>query len=178
MEFDRHGWVVNPREPLPIGRSYTLLSPEASSRMDIAFWAHKARTFFKTSIELGQAKAYPNGQGPDQDAVWVDVLREHPKKAERPTRVLLLTFPLEIAPALRQAGEQGAAAIGGAGMDALVARAKRAWQIDNEVAEGGDPQTPLLLAAILASIFLAPIVPVGGGTIFGVKGARERLGLS
>jgi len=33
----------------------------------------------------------------------------------------------------------------------------------------------ILVAAVLASLFLAPIVPPGGGAIFGVKGARERL---
>jgi hypothetical protein len=62
-----------------------------------------------------------------------------------------------------------------AGMDALVAKAQRIWQISNEVTSGDDCHAPLTVAAILASVFLAPIVPPEGSTIFGVKGARERL---
>jgi hypothetical protein len=68
-----------------------------------------------------------------------------------------------------------ARAIGGAGFDALVLRARRVWQVWEWVPEGGDARAPLVVAAVLASLFLAPIVPPGGGAIFGVKGARERL---
>lgn len=179
MDFDRYGWCRSPLAPLPVERAYTLLSPDISGRIDIAVWAHKARTFFKTSVELTQAKAYPDGKTPECDAAWVELLQEKRKSFEpTPTRVLLLTFPLEQAPLLREAGISGAKAIGGAGMDALVARAKRVWQVDRTLFGGNDEQAPLLLAAILASATLAPIVPPSGGTIFGIKGARERLGLS
>lgn len=179
MEFDRYGWCKSPLAPLPVERAFTLLSPDAPSRIDLAAWAHKARTFFKTSIELVQPKAYPDGQAPPSDAAWVEILQEKRKSVDpTPTRVLLLTFPIEQAPLLREAAFAGAKAIGGAGMDALVARAKRVWQVDSMVFGGNDTQAPLLLAAILASATLAPIVPPSGGTIFGIKGARERLGLS
>jgi hypothetical protein len=57
----------------------------------------------------------------------------------------------------------------------LVARAKRIWQVSKEVAHGEDRNAPLRIAAILASVLLAPIVPPEGDTIYGVKGARERL---
>jgi hypothetical protein len=43
------------------------------------------------------------------------------------------------------------------------------------VGEGENELAPLALAGVLASLLLAPIVPPGAGTIFGVKGARERL---
>lgn len=175
MDFDRRGWAAGPVEPLPVARAYTLLAKEPSSRMDLALWAHKARTFFRTEIELHPPKAYPNGDAPDGDAAEVEVRLE---KRNPSTRVWLITVPIASAPEALAAGEAGARAIGGAGMDVLVARARRAWQIAEAAPQGGDPSGPLVLAAILASVMLAPIVPPGGGTIFGVKGARERLGLS
>jgi len=89
--------------------------------------------------------------------------------------VLVVTVPIERASNVRAAALAGAAAIGGAGFDALVARARRVWQVRREPEEGSDARAPLLLSAVLASVFLGPIVPPGGGTIFGVKGARERL---
>jgi hypothetical protein len=175
MDVDRNGWASFPVEALPLSRAYTLLAPEPSARIDIALWAHKARTFFGVTLELEQPKAYPNGEAPAADAARVEVLR---KGGGASTRVLVVTVPVEEAPEARLGAVAGAAAIGGAGMDVLVQRARRVWQVSNEIAEGGDPSAPLALAAILASVLLAPIVPPGGGTIFGVKGARERLGLA
>jgi len=175
IEFDRHGWATSPLEPLATDRVFTLLAPEPEARMDIALWAHKARTFFGATVELCQAKAYPNGRTPERDFVEVLVKRG---KASKTTRLGLFTRPLEEVPAARDVGEAGARAIGGAGMDVLVARARRVWQIMTDVPEGGDALAPLTLAAVLSSVLLAPIVPPGGGVIFGVKGARERLGLS
>ncbi|MDI1477660.1 hypothetical protein [Polyangium sp. y55x31] len=175
MDVDRNGWASLPIEPLPVASAYTLLAPDPSARVDIALWAHKARTFFGVGLELLQPKAYPNGEAPRADAAVVLVQRKGLRAA---ARVLVVTVPVEEAPEARAAAEAGAAAIGGAGMDVLVQRGRRVWQVSSEVGEGDDPNAPLALAAILASILLAPIVPPGGGTIFGVKGARERLGLA
>jgi hypothetical protein len=89
--------------------------------------------------------------------------------------VLVVTVPVERAPSVRAAANRGAAAIGGAGMDVLVARARRLWQVRAAVPEGGDARAPLAVAAVLASVHGAPIVPPDEVTIFGVKGARLRL---
>ncbi|MDC3954330.1 hypothetical protein [Polyangium jinanense] len=175
MDVDRNGWASFRVAPLPVSSAYTLLAPDPSARVDIAVWAHKARTFFGVALELLQPKAYPNGEAPAADAAVVLVQRKGRSAA---TRVLVVTVPVEEAPEARVSAEAGAAAIGGAGMDVLVQRGRRVWQVSSEVAAGDDPDAPLALAAILASILLAPIVPPGGGTIFGVKGARERLGLA
>jgi hypothetical protein len=56
-------------------------------------------------------------------------------------------------------------------MDVLVARARRVWQIPM----GPDRRAALTLAALLASIWLGPVVPPDEVVIYGVKGARERL---
>ncbi len=175
MDVDRNGWASFRVEALPVSRAYTLLAPEPSARVDVALWAHKARMFFGATLELVQPKAYPGGEAPLADAVEIQIER---KKGGATTRVRVVTLPVEEAPEARLAGEAGAAAIGGAGMDVLVQRARRVWQVSSDVAQGEDPDAPLALAAILASVLLAPIVPPGGGTIFGVKGARERLGLA
>lgn len=175
MEFDRNGWANVRVEALPASRAYTLLAPDPSARMDVALWAHKARTFFGVALELSPPKAYPSGEAPAADAALVEIDR---KARGGKARVLVVTVPVEEAPEARLVAEAGAAAIGGAGMDVLVARARRVWQVSSEVAQGEDPDAPLALAAILSSVLLAPIVPPGGGTIFGVKGARERLGLA
>jgi hypothetical protein len=158
-------------EPLGVGEAWSLLSPEAEARIDEARWAHQARTFFKAEIALARPKAYPAGTTPLADAAEVDVA----PRGGAPTRVLLITVPLDRAPDVRAAAARAVAAIGGAGMDALLARARRLWQVRAAVPEGGDPRAPLAAAAVLASVFLSPIVPPGEAAIFGVKGARERL---
>ncbi|UQA54841.1 hypothetical protein [Polyangium aurulentum] len=173
MNFDRNGWAASPVEPLPTARAYTLLSPDPAARIDLARWAHQARTFFGAKIELVQPKRYPEGKTPSADMVDVEIER----RGDSVTRVHVVTLPLDEVPDALTLAAEGARAIGGAGFDALVDRARRVWQIADEVSAGGDASAPLALAAVMASVLLAPIVPPGGGTIFGVKGARTRLGL-
>lgn len=95
--------------------------------------------------------------------------------SEQYTRIVIITFPIERAPELKERAILGVNAIGGAGFDVLVGRAKRIWQISDQIESGGDPLAPLAGAALLAMLWLAPIVPPGKPTIFGVKGARTRL---
>lgn len=131
-----------------------MLSPEASSALDPARLAHQARTFFDvelrfdaatSEIELGPAGA-PTG------------------------RVRVASTPLD--DAILERARRGVEAIGGAGFDALVDRARSVLRVS---AIDGDVRAPLLVAAIVASIVLGPIVPPDEVTIFGVRGARERL---
>ena len=84
-------------------------------------------------------------------------------------------MPLDRARAVLEAAREGVRAIGGAGFDVLLGRARRLWQVSDRLPSDGDARAPLLLAAVMASVLLAPIVPPGGGVIFGVKGARDRL---
>lgn len=174
MQFDTYGWANEPVVALPIHSAYTIFSPDAQARIDIAQLANKARTFFATALEIDPVKAYPDEQTPDADVVHMD-LSPLGKRDVAPTRVLVVTWPLGRDLAIREVGNAAAQAIGGAGMDALVARAKRIWQVSCNVVHGDDQQAPLRAAAILASVLLGPIVPPEGNTIYGVKGARERL---
>lgn len=163
LELDENGWAAGLVAALPLAAAWTLLSPEPSSRVDAARWAHQAGTFFRQPLALAHDKRYPAGTFPLADALDVDALG---------ARVRVVTVPADRFPEALQAGAAGARAIGGAGFDALVPRTRRVWQV--AAASDREP-APLLVTAVLASLFLAPVVPPGGGTIFGVKGARERL---
>ncbi|AUX24754.1 hypothetical protein SOCEGT47_052930 [Sorangium cellulosum] len=171
MEFDDNGWVSGRIELLPASHGWSLLSPEPEARIEEHRWAHQARVFFGAELALVQKKSYPSGATPMVDAVEVDVARA----GGAPSRVLVLTVPLDRAPEVRAAAAAGVRAIGGRGFDALLARARRAWQVREPQVAGDDARAPLTVAAILAAVLLAPVVPPGEATIFGVKGARERL---
>jgi hypothetical protein len=171
MDTDDNGWAKGAIPALPVAEAWTLLSPDPSSRVDAARWAHQAATFFRARLAVVQDKHYPAGTLPLVDRVEVELAgRDDPVT----TRVLVVTVPEDRAPEARAAAAAGVRAIGGAGFDALLLRTRRVWQVRDTTPEG-DPRAPLALAAVLASLFLAPVVPPGGGTIFGVKGARERL---
>jgi hypothetical protein len=172
MRFDEQGWAVGAIHALSVEQSWSLLSPEPEARVDALRWAHQAERFFRARLSLVQDKRYPAGSSPLADALLVDVGRLENQSL---TRVTIVTVPLDRAPQVLAAARLGVQAIGGAGFDALLARARRLWQVQVDTDEAGDPAAPIALAALLASLFLAPVLPPGGGTIFGVKGARERL---
>jgi hypothetical protein len=170
-DFDENGWARGAVAPLPPSEAWTLLSPEPDARVDAARWAHQADAFFAMRLEVPLDKRYPSGTLPLADRVAADVGE---RGATSPlTRVWIVTVPLDRAPEALAAARAGARAIGGAGFDALLLRARRVWQVRD--ARDVDSRAPLLVAAVLASLLLAPIVPPEGDTIFGVKGARERL---
>jgi hypothetical protein len=173
LDFDDQGWARGAVAPLDPREAWTLLSPEPDARIDALRWAHQADTFFRARLSVVQAKRYPSGTLPLADLVELDLARSADGEA---TRVLVVTVPADRAPEALAAGAAGARAIGGAGFDALVPRTRRVWQVRERLGPaGGDARAPLAAAAILASLFLAPVVPPEGGTIFGVKTARERL---
>lgn len=172
MRFDENGWAEGAVKPLAPGEAWSLLAPDASSRVEAERWAHQAETFFRARIEVVEAKKYPNGALPMADALHVDVRRKGDEKA---TRVLVITVPIDRAPDVREQAALGVQAIGGAGFDALVAKAMRVWQVAKAPIEGDDFGAPPALAAVLALVLLAPVVPPDEVTIFGVKGARQRL---
>jgi hypothetical protein len=171
LAVDENGWAIGAVAPLAIDDAYSLLAPGPDARIDAARWRHQASAFFQAKLVIAHDKRYPSGTLPLSDALEIDIGLED---EETTTRVLVVTMPADRAPLVLKAGAAGAQAIGGAGFDALVARTRRIWQVRASV-DQGDARAPLLVAAVLASLLLAPVVPPGGGAIFGVKGARERL---
>jgi hypothetical protein len=153
-------------KPLPIAQAWSLYAREDGATLDEPRLAQQAKTFF--GVELRFVARDPSLE----DAFDIDVL--HGDSMDT-TRVRVITVKPEDAPGVRAAGEEAVIAIGGAGFDALLPKATRFWQVATTPLDGRDTRAPLLVAAVLASVLLAPIVPPGGGTVFGVKGARERL---
>jgi hypothetical protein len=153
-------------KPLPIAQAWSLYAREDVDVLDEPRLAHQAKTFF--GVELRFVPRDPELAG----AFDIDVLGGD---ANDETRVRVITVSPDDAPDVRIAGEEAVDAIGGAGFDALLPKAKRYWQVATTPVDGRDTRAPLVVAAVLASVMLAPIVPPGGGTVFGVKGARERL---
>jgi hypothetical protein len=171
-DYDDNGWARGAVAPLASSSAWTLLSPEPEARVDAARWSHQAATFFRAELGVEPPKRYPSGAVPLADRILVDLTV---RGATDATRVLVVTLPIDRLPEALTLGIEGARAIGGAGFDAILPRTRRVWQVCATVPAGSEARAPLALAAILASLFLAPIVPPGGGTIFGVKGGRERL---
>ncbi len=145
-------------EALSTSNACSLLSAEAAARLDGAAVVRNARGYFSLAVALDARPLEA------RDRLEIEVVgRGH---------VEIVTVPIDEAPLVRAAADEAVRAIGGAGMDLLVAKARRVWQVRERA---DDPTLALLVAAVLASVLLAPIVPTGGGAIFGVRGARERL---
>jgi hypothetical protein len=171
-EYDDNGWARGAITLFAPGEAWLLLSPEPDARVDAARWAHQAETFFRARLAVVQDKRYPSGTLPIADRIEVDLTA---RGTATSTRVRVVTVPVDRAPEALAAGVAGARAIGGAGFDAILPRTRRVWQVRERLDAPGDDRAPLAVAAVLASLFLAPVVPPEGGAIFGVKGARERL---
>jgi hypothetical protein len=133
---------------------YVLLSPRDDRELDLVALDAQARRFFATSLE-----AAPSSE-PTRARVRVggDCISVEGMDREAEAAITLFAD-----------AETAIARIGGAGFDALAARARRLW-----ILEGADPSA-LVLAAVIASVHLAPIHSPIDGKIFGVRGARERL---
>lgn len=129
--------------------SWLLFSPDAAERLDAASVARQARAFFDVELRVEEASIAIAGEG----------------------AVAIESAPVAEAAAALALADEAARAIGGAGFDALLKRARRVWFVRG----AADDARALLVSAVLASVLLAPIVPPGGGAIFGVRGARARL---
>jgi hypothetical protein len=155
---------------LPVDGAWCLFSPELAARADLPRWRQQAATFFDADLAAVQTLSDP--VLPSAAALELDVTS---LRGGGPTRVRVVTVALDEAPALLAHAELAVAAIGGAGFDALLRRARRLWQVQARPVGGGDPRAPLVVTAVLASVLLAPVVPPGERTAFGVRGARVRL---
>ena len=159
--------------PLAVSEAWSLLSKDAVPTIEFGRWQAQARTFFDATIE---SSAVPNIVTAAASGVLsFELVFAWVCDPTMQTGVSIRSLPLEFAPSVVLAANEAVEAIGGAGMDVLVARATRLWQVAERPSYGSEMRAPLVVAAILASVLLAPIVPPDGRSIFGVKGARMRL---
>ena len=165
MKFDESGWLIGRATPWLVSDCYSLFSPDVSSRVDRGLWIAQAGRFFDASLEVTPPKRYPENGEPIRDA-----LQLHVSFAGASAEVSVQTLPLEDAQSLLTAAERAVARMGGAGFDVLLGRARRLWQVRID----SEPRAASLVAALLASVWLAPVLPPDQARMFGVKGARER----
>jgi len=127
--------------------------------LDVATWDGHAQRFFDTRLA---------GAGVGEAAeVRVRVTPKQGPSGERRVSVRPRTA-VDLAMADEAEARQG----GGLGL--LAHRCPTIWTIECEQGKAGDPLT-LVLAAILASVGLGPILDPEGPEIFGVKTARAKL---
>ncbi|MFP6683663.1 MAG: hypothetical protein VB934_03085 [Polyangiaceae bacterium] len=165
MKFDESGWLIGRATPWLVSDCYSLFSPDVSSRVDCGRWTAQAARFFDASVEVTPQKRYPENGEPIRDA-----LQLHVSFAGATAEVSVQTLPLEDAHSLFTAAEGAVARMGGAGFDVLLGRARRLWQVRID----GEPRAASLVTALLASVWLAPVLPPDQSCMFGVKGARQR----
>jgi hypothetical protein len=135
-------------------------SPDAD--VDVDAWDAQAARFFRTRIGLSEA--------PRVDAAGVELrLVISPDDGAPGVRA---AFGRRREPQDLAAAEAAERLAGGGGLALLARRCETVWLVVRET----DPDpTALLLAAVLASALLGPILDVRALDLFGVKTARKKL---
>jgi hypothetical protein len=135
--------------------------------------------FFRVKIGLTVDKRYDleAGRPPAVDAARVVVASADPSASG--TR---LCFGRPATEDDRGAAEAAERLQRGSGMAALARRCGAVWLVATEPKgrhfepEAGEDRVALTMAAVLASVFLGPILPPRGDGLYGVKTARLKLG--
>lgn len=164
--YDENGWRIDLVRPLPRAAAFTLFATDPSARLELAVLEPTARAIgLELSVE--PPKTYPHEASPLSDAAVFGARVDGVSVA-----IEVRTFPIDRAVTLRSEAIELATSKGGAGMESLVKRARRIWQVEIAPSE----RAALAVATVLSSVRLAAIMPPSEGPIFGPKTARERLG--
>ena len=148
---------------------YRVFAQTAEPAVDPAALVRSATRFFEADLEVLELR----DRRSDQPPVQGDELRVRLESKRRGFRG---DFVIRSRPATaddhqaaRDAEERGRAG----GMGLLAARCPSLWEI---TPEGDESQAATLnLCAIAATVALGPTLPPDGSTLFGVRGAMERL---
>jgi hypothetical protein len=165
-DFDEHGWAVSLVQPLPRARAYTLFATEPDARFDIHVLVPVAKRQLDLSLEVTPKKQFRLNAYPNADLARITVSGG---ALTATSSVLARLVPSERAADLRAR----ALTCRGAGMDALVRRARKVMQVGLDDVEG-DPRAVLAVSAILIAAFLAAAMPPEEDALYGTKGAKER----
>jgi len=139
--------------------AYRIFTQAPDGKLDPAQLLVQARRFFEATVEVLAA-----------DADGVSLALESEARGYK-GRFVVRTRPvserdLEEA---RTAEARGRAA----GMSALATRCAHLWEL--EPVGDAPPAATLNLCALLASVALGPVLPPDNATLFGVRGAMERV---
>src|SRR5688572_8237659 len=123
--------------------AWSLFSPEATPRIDAERWRQQAHTFLAAEISFVQQITDAAGELPERSSVEIDA---RPARAgAAATRVRVLTVPIADAGPVVQLAAEAVTAMGGAGFDALLARARRVWQVQATPVAGADARAPAVI---------------------------------
>lgn len=160
--FDERGWAEGPVRPLPRSEAYSLLCTDASARFDHTSLAAAATAILGAKLHIEPKKHFARGAVPRADRAVLCL-----QYGAMDARVVAILFPAERAPDL----VERARIVGAAGMETFAPRARAIVQL----AVAADPRAALACATVLAHALRAAVLPPREDTLFGIKGARERL---
>jgi hypothetical protein len=146
-------------DELAAARSYLVFSQQPDARIDVAAWRAHAQRFFASELHLSVPKRYA-AVAPAVDGAHLALV---PRNGEPTHRVVLLRGRSDADLAAAEA------ASGGAGLAGL---AKRCPTVVLVKLEGDPDQAGLLVAALVSSVSLGPILTPDRGRIFGARTAR------
>jgi hypothetical protein len=149
----------------PRSAAFTVFGQREDARVEAEVWQRHAAQFFDARLELSVPKSY-TFDAPDTDAAEVVVSTATVPEATR------LCYGRPRTDDDLHAAEDADVRAGAAGLGKLAQRCHTVWLV---VTEREADRVALLVAAILASVVLGPILSPDGGQLFGVRTARMKL---
>jgi hypothetical protein len=146
-------------------RAYTVFAQRKDARVEIDLWERHASQFFEARLGLVVPKRY-DFDAPKVDAARVVLL---PTGGDQGIR---LCYGRPRADDDLRIAEDADTRAGSPGLGLLARRCPTVWLVETS---GDSDRLSLLLAAILASVVLGPILSPDGRELFGVRTARTKL---
>ena len=147
-------------------RAWRVFVQRTDARIDIAALENQAARFFRTKIGLMAPKRYDEAAPPSVDEAEIAIA---PPARDTSIRRIVVRPVADEEYVLAAELEHERSVTG---LSALARRCNYVVEVERA---GGDDAASLLLAAILASTHLGPIMDVDARDLFGVKTARIRL---
>jgi hypothetical protein len=148
---------------------YRVFAQTQERGLDLAPWVRNAKRFFEATLEVLDApQRTPADESPLPSWALVRIASAR-RGFQANFRVESRTALAADWEAARRAERKGSAG----GMGELAARCPHIWEL-KPAAEASEAAT-LNLCALLASVALGPVLPPDESTLFGIRGAMERL---
>jgi hypothetical protein len=148
---------------------YRIFSQTPDAAIDPAAIVRTATRFFEADIEVLSLRDLRNEDPPSEGSELTLRLDSARRKLSGSFRVHTRLAMAADYDAAREAEVRGSAG----GMGLLAARCPTIWQVNPEGEVS--PGAILNLCAVLAAVALGPTLPPDGSTLYGVRGAMERL---
>ncbi len=163
--LDPHGLLAEGRALPALEQTYLIYGQRGDGTIPISLWRNQADRFFGAKLGWTVEKRYEATALPERDAASLMVFAGE----RRGTRAVITRPSTPDDHALAEALEHQQ---GTYGLALLARRCPRVWLVESE---GPWDPVSLLVAAVIASVELGPIVDPGREALFGVKTARAKL---